>query len=66
MEEDIKNDLAGIAFTHPFFSGIVNNTLVYIEQLEERNKELKKENKELKERYQRWKDYAKEWERLML
>ncbi len=35
MEEDIKSDLSSIAFTHPFFSDVVENTLNYIEQLEE-------------------------------
>ena len=40
MEEDIKSDLSSIAFTHPFFSDIVENTLNYIEQLEKENKEL--------------------------
>ena len=34
MGEDIKNDLAGIAFSHPFFNEIVRNTLNYIEELE--------------------------------
>ena len=41
MEEDIKNDLVGIAFTRPFFSDIVNNTLNYIEKLEQENEELR-------------------------
>ena len=40
MEEDIKNDLAGIAFSHPFFSDIVTGVLNYIEKLEKENKEL--------------------------
>lgn len=40
MEEEIKNDLAGIAFSHPFFSGIVDETLNYIKKLEEENKLL--------------------------
>ena len=34
MEEEIKNDLSSIAFSHPFFSDIVGNTLNYIERLE--------------------------------
>lgn len=34
MEEDIKNDLAGIAFSHPFFSDIVTGVLNYIKKLE--------------------------------
>lgn len=44
MEEDIKNDLAGIAYTHPYFSEIVGNTLKYILELEEENKRLKIDN----------------------
>lgn len=35
MEEEFKNDLAGIAYSHPFFSGIVENALNYIKELEE-------------------------------
>ena len=34
MEEKLKNDLAGIAYSHPFFSGIVENALNYIKELE--------------------------------
>ena len=34
MEEDIKEDLSSIAFSHPFFSDIVVNALNYIEKLE--------------------------------
>lgn len=34
MEEDIKDDLASIAFSCPFFSDIIKNSLNYIEQLE--------------------------------
>lgn len=57
MEEDIKNDLAAIAFTHPFFNEIVENTLNYIKQLEEENKELKeayKSEKTMKNNYVRY------------
>lgn len=41
MEEEIKNDLAGIAITHPFFADMVTNALNYIEKLEKENKTLK-------------------------
>lgn len=41
MEEDIKNDLSSIVFSHPFFRDIVGNTLNYIEKLEQENNNYK-------------------------
>jgi len=65
LEEDIKNDLSSIAFSHPFFRDIVGNTLNYIEKLEQENnnykaaalknddyyKEVCNKNKELEKKY---------------
>jgi hypothetical protein len=47
MEEELKNDLAGIAFSHPFFSDIVTGVLNYIEKLEKENKELEQRLEEV-------------------
>lgn len=47
MGEEIKNDLVGIAITHPFFNDIVTSALNYIEELEKENKELKEDNEQL-------------------
>ena len=51
MGEDIKNDLAGIAITHPFFAAMVTNALNYIEELEKENKELDNDNTEWRAKY---------------
>lgn len=48
MEEEVKNDLASIAFTHPYYRNMVDNTFNYINELEEKNKELQKEVEKLR------------------
>ena len=39
--EEIKNDLAVLSFTHPMFTTMANNTLLYIDYLEQENAKLK-------------------------
>ena len=51
MGEDIKNDLVGIAITHPFFNDIVTSVLTYIEELEVENKSIKEANEYWTNRY---------------
>ena len=39
--EEIKNDLAALLITYPIFTTMINNTLLYIDYLEQENAELK-------------------------
>ena len=50
--EEIKDDLAVLSFTHPMFITMANNTLLYIDYLEQENAKYKKINEELREKEQ--------------
>lgn len=50
--EEIKDDLAVLSFTHPMFTTMANNTLLYIDYLEQENAKYKKINEELREKEQ--------------
>lgn len=51
-EEEIKNDLAALSFTHPMFTTMINNTLLYIDYLEQENAKHKKINEKLRKKEQ--------------
>ena len=50
--EEIKNDLAALLITYPIFTTMINNTLLYIDYLEQENANHKKINGELREKEQ--------------
>lgn len=49
--EEIKNDLVALSFTHPIFATMINNTLLYIDYLEQENAELKTQRDYYKREY---------------
>lgn len=50
-KEKIENDLKVLSYTHPQFSGIVKNTLEYIEQQEKNIKAILKEQTHKQDNY---------------
>lgn len=59
MGEEIKNDLVGIAITHPFFNDIVTSVLTYIEELEVEKEQYKNDYFNLYEQNKQYIHYLK-------
>ena len=59
MGEELKNDLVGIAITHPFFNDIVTSVLTYIEELEVEKEQYKNDYFNLYEQNKQYIHYLK-------
>ena len=56
-EEEIEKDLITLTNTHKQFEKVVNNTLEYIEQLENKVKQLESDNEDLQKSVEQIYDY---------